>query len=140
MGIYSAGFLALVDCGSQWRRGRRLFHEFLNAKAVLTFDDHQHKSAHRFLSLLAQTPDNFFEHAQLYVPIRTRFSCIHTGLTLILPSVIGALVMEITYGLDIESHEDKFLQAAEHAAEYIERIVAPGAFLVDTFPIRSFSL
>ena len=140
MGIYSSGFLALINCGSQWRRGRRLFHEFLNAKAVITFDDHQHKYAYRFLSLLAQTPHNFFDHAQLYVPIRTRFSCTHARLTSIISSVTGALIMEITYGLDIDSHEDKFLQAAEHAAEYIEIIMAPGAFLVDTFPIRSFTL
>ena len=61
-------------------------------------------------------------------------------LTLIPPSVTGALIIEITYGLDIKSHEDKFLQAAEHAMEYAARIMVPGAFLVDTFPIRSFSL
>ena len=59
---------------------------------------------------------------------------------MILPSVTGALVMEITYGLDIKSHEDKFLQTSEHAMEYIERAMVPGAFLVDTFPIRSFIL
>ena len=46
--------------------------------------------------------------------------------------------MEITYGLNIESHEDKFLQTAEHAMKRLERVVIPGAFLVDTFPIRSF--
>ena len=44
--------------------------------------------------------------------------------------------MEITYGLDIKSQEDKFLQAAEHAMEYLERAMIPGEFLVDTFPIR----
>jgi hypothetical protein len=45
--------------------------------------------------------------------------------------------MEITYGMDIKSHEDKFLQAAEQAMRCLERAVTPGAFLVDTFPIRS---
>ena len=59
---------------------------------------------------------------------------------MILPSVTGALVMEITYGLDIKSHEGKFLQTSEHAMEYIERAMVPGAFLVDAFPIRSFIL
>ena len=71
--------------------------------------------------------------------LRTRFSCIRPRLTLALPSVTGALVMEITYGLDIKSHDDKFLKAAEHAAEYIIKAMVPGAFLVDTFPIRSSS-
>lgn len=47
--------------------------------------------------------------------------------------------MEIAYGLDIKSHEDKFLQAAEHAMKHAQKTMVPGAFLVDTFPIRSSS-
>jgi len=43
--------------------------------------------------------------------------------------------MEMTYGMEIESHEDKFLQAAERAMEHLEGAVIPGAFLVDAFPI-----
>ena len=45
--------------------------------------------------------------------------------------------MEITYGMDITSHEDKFLQAAELAMGHLESAMVPGGFLVDTFPIRS---
>jgi hypothetical protein len=140
MHIYSWGILGHVKYGNQWRRGRRLFHEFFNAKAVTAFDDHQHKYAHRFLSRLAQTPDEFLGHAQLCVSLQTTSSWAHTRLTLSFPSVTGALIMEITYGLDIKSHEDKFLQTAEHAAEYMKRVMVPGAFLVNTFPIRSFNL
>lgn len=61
----------------------------------------------------------------------------HARLTLIFPSVTGALIMEITYGMNIESHEDKFLRTAERALDYIKKVLVPGAFLVDTFPIRS---
>jgi len=43
--------------------------------------------------------------------------------------------MEITYGMEIESHEEKFLQAVEQAVEYLENAMIPGAFLVDTLPI-----
>jgi len=43
--------------------------------------------------------------------------------------------MEMTYGIYIKSHEDKFLQAAERAMEHLEDAVAPGAFLIDAFPI-----
>ena len=45
--------------------------------------------------------------------------------------------MDITYGFDIKSHENTFLQATEHAAECSKRTMIPGAFLVDIFPIRS---
>lgn len=55
-------------------------------------------------------------------------------------SVTGALIMEMTYGMDIKSHKDRFLQAAEHAMEHLEAAVVPGTFLVNTFPIRSSSV
>jgi len=55
--------------------------------------------------------------------------------SLSIPSVTGSLIMEMTYGIEIESHEDKFLQAAERGMEHLGDAVIPGAFLVDTFPV-----
>jgi len=43
--------------------------------------------------------------------------------------------MEMAYGIDIKSHEDKFLQAADQALKHFETAMIPGAFLVDTLPI-----
>ena len=43
--------------------------------------------------------------------------------------------MEMTFGMDIKSHEDKFLQASERALQHVQRAMIPGAFFVDTFPI-----
>jgi len=54
-------------------------------------------------------------------------------------SLTGALIMDITYGMDIKSHEDQFLQAAERAMGYAEKTMVPGAFLIDTVPIRAFT-
>ena len=51
--------------------------------------------------------------------------------------VAGALITEMTYGMDTKSHEDKFMQASQRAMEHFESIMVPGAFLVGTFPIRS---
>jgi len=51
--------------GSQWRNGRRLLHEFLNVRAVNKFDDYQYKYTRRFLSRLAETPENFLDHVKL---------------------------------------------------------------------------
>ena len=42
-------------------------------KAVMDFDDHQHKHACRFLLQLAETPEEFLDHAQLCVPLQTGF-------------------------------------------------------------------
>ena len=57
----------LLDYGSQLRRCRRLFHEFLNANAVSRFDNYLYKYTYRFLSRLAKNPDDFLGHAQLSV-------------------------------------------------------------------------
>jgi len=51
-------------------------------------------------------------------------------------SLTGALIMDVTYGMNIKSHEDQFLQAAGRAMQSLERAVIPGAFLVNTIPIR----
>ena len=52
-------------------------------------------------------------------------------------SAVAALVMEMTYGLNITNNEDKFLRAALEAVEITTRAMVPGAFLVDTIPIRA---
>ena len=64
MDVYSWD-VVLTSYGSQWRRCRRLFHEFLNEKAVSRFDDYLNKHTFRFLSRLSQTPDDFLGHTQL---------------------------------------------------------------------------
>jgi len=72
MDVYSWSFVS-IGYGSKWRRRRRLFHESFNMKAVMDFDDHQHKHACRFLLQLAETPEKFLDHAQLCVPLQTGF-------------------------------------------------------------------
>ena len=64
MDVYSWDF-ALNSYGIQWRRCRRLFHEFLNVNAVSRFDDYLSKHTYRFLSRLAETPDDFLDHTHL---------------------------------------------------------------------------
>jgi len=64
MNVYSWDF-NMFDYGSQLRRCRRLFHEFLNANAVSRFDNYLIKHNRRFLSRLAETPDDFLGHTKL---------------------------------------------------------------------------
>jgi hypothetical protein len=53
-------------------------------------------------------------------------------------STVAALLMEVTYGMNITSHEDKFLRASDAGMELTKRVLVPGTFLVDTVPIREF--
>ena len=75
----------------------------------------------------------------MHPPFQWDFHDTSTRLILILSSAVGALIMEITYSMDIRSHEDKFLKVTEHIMEYAERALVLGEFLVDTFPIHSSS-
>jgi len=61
----------LMVYGSQWRRCRRLFHEFLNVNVVSRFDGYLNKHTLHFLSRLAETPDDFLGNIQLSVLLRS---------------------------------------------------------------------
>jgi hypothetical protein len=64
MDLYSWA-VSFMEYGNLWRNSRKLLHEFLNVRAVTEFDDYQRKHAHRLLSRLVESPQNFFDHAEL---------------------------------------------------------------------------
>ena len=45
--------------------------------------------------------------------------------------------MEMTYGINVTSKEDRFLRVAAEALDFLNRVMIPGEFLVDTLPIRA---
>ena len=47
----------------------------------------------------------------------------------------GALIMSVTYGLDIKSADDPFLSAMMEANQALFTVSVPGKFLVDVLPI-----
>lgn len=116
MGLYSWN-MGFMEYGDQLKNCRRLLHEFLNPRAVVTFDEYQREHAYNLLSRLVESPDDFFDHVQF---------------------TVGALIMEMTYGINIATREDKYLQAVEVAMDGLKRAAVPGAFLVDTIPILRY--
>ena len=50
-------------------------------------------------------------------------------------STPGAIVLSITYGIDIKSTDDKFLNANVEASHALATVLVPGKFLADTIPI-----
>lgn len=100
--------------GNQWRSCRKLLHEFLNPKVVANFDEYQRKHSHRLLLRLAESPEEFHDHIEF---------------------AVAALVMEMTYGLNIENNEDQFLRAAVEAVDSATIAMVPGKFLIDVIPM-----
>lgn len=129
--------IPFMGYGNLWRNSRRLLHEFLNPRAVTEFDEYQRKHAYRFLARLADSPEGFFDHAELWVfPIATLS---HRSFVTTTTSAVAALVMEVTYSFNITTNKDQFLRAAMDAGQVVKRSMVPGSFLIDTFPISKSS-
>ena len=52
-------------------------------------------------------------------------------------SLPGAVIMSVTYGMDVKPTEDPFLRAMLEAAHAFAAATVPGKFLVDVIPIRA---
>jgi hypothetical protein len=51
----------------------------------------------------------------------------------------AAVIMGITYGINIADKEDRYIATAEKALEGMGQAASPGAFLVDLLPCRTLS-
>ena len=51
--------------GAPWRTRRKLCNEVLNVRLTGSFDNHQYKYVHRFLSCLLEEPKRFMEELEL---------------------------------------------------------------------------
>jgi len=49
----------------------------------------------------------------------------------------GALIMSVTYGMDVKSTEDPFLKVMMDASHAFAAATVPGKFLVDVIPFRA---
>ena len=49
----------------------------------------------------------------------------------------GAIILSITYGINIKSIDDQFLNANLEASHAIAAVMVPGKFLADVIPIRA---
>ena len=51
------------------------------------------------------------------------------------PTVTAAIILSVTYGIDLKSSDDPFLIAVFEASLAVGAALAPGKFLVDAIPI-----
>jgi cytochrome P450 len=50
----------------------------------------------------------------------------------------GGLIMELAYGITVDSSNDPYIKRALQVVHTVERVASPGAYLVDTFPILMY--
>ncbi|KAA1467206.1 CyP450 monooxygenase [Dentipellis sp. KUC8613] len=111
MGFYwSVGF---TPYNEWWKHSRRLFHQYFQPSAVVRFQPKKLRATHNFLRRLADSPEDFRDHVRL---------------------MAGSVIMDIAYGLDIQSAADPYLQRADEALHIIDKAGNPGSWLVDVIP------
>jgi hypothetical protein len=50
----------------------------------------------------------------------------------------GSMILNITYGIDVQSIQDPYIQIAEQSMASMQEAMNANAFLVDTLPFRAF--
>jgi len=49
----------------------------------------------------------------------------------------GSFILNVTYGIDVQSANDPYIRIANESVQAVVNALVPGAFLVDTLPIRA---
>ncbi|KAK7688955.1 hypothetical protein QCA50_007646 [Cerrena zonata] len=103
----------LQSYGEDWRKRRKIFHQYLGPSAVREFDGHLSEHIGGYLKRLKATPEHMFEH--------TRW-------------MVVAILMNIIYGIHVEDVSNKHVAEAEAWVAGVNQVLEPGRFLVDILP------
>ncbi|KAJ8075174.1 hypothetical protein PM082_019502 [Marasmius tenuissimus] len=99
--------------GPRFRKHRRFTHQTFNQQAAQSLRPVQEREALILIKGLMTTPDQFAQHLR-------RFA--------------AATILKVTYGADVTSVDDMFIQLAERAGTLTVESGTPAATLVDFFP------
>nr|VWO99481.1 N/A [Ganoderma boninense] len=104
--------------GAQWRRTRRLFHEYMHPNAVLRYRPIQEREAAKYLLHMLETPKDFLHHGR---------------------ALFGTITIRVGYGIEVDKEKGTdYLGIAEKAMETFSQLFLPGKYLVESFPIMRF--
>ncbi|KAJ7857081.1 cytochrome P450 [Mycena olivaceomarginata] len=103
--------LQIIVSHAARRAHRRILHEAFNIAAVKQFQPQKLAATHRLLRRILQDPRDIMDHFR---------------------HMSGALMMDVTYGIDVRSSDDRYISIAEEAMHGFSIASISGAFLVDT--------
>ncbi|GJJ06098.1 hypothetical protein Clacol_000287 [Clathrus columnatus] len=109
--------LALMQPNEIWRQHRSILQKHLSKISMVQHQVTLGKCSKTLLALLYREPLGFLKHTR---------------------HLIGAMVLESTYGLSIKTENDPYIEVGEKALELFADISTPGAYLVDIFPFMKY--
>ncbi|KAL3417422.1 cytochrome P450 1A2 [Phlyctema vagabunda] len=107
------GSLTLLRMGQQWRKNRRLFHNAFTPANCVPYRASQQREARKLVGSIIQTPKRWEAH---------------------LVTFATTIILNITYGINIESEDDPWVKLAERSSDALSNGGAAGATFVDFFP------
>ncbi|KAJ7620379.1 cytochrome P450 [Roridomyces roridus] len=108
---------AMMNHGARWRFHRKMFHETFEIGAAKQFHSQVRASAHGLLRrILSASRD---------ILVNIRYTA-------------GALILKITYGIDVLPRDDPYIKTAEEAMHAFGIAFVPGTFLVDSIPVLRY--
>ncbi|KAF9468288.1 cytochrome P450 [Collybia nuda] len=108
---------ALMSHNDWWRIHRKTFHQFFSPKAVLAYQPIQRKATDQLLKNLLKSPKELTTHLHNHA---------------------GSVILQITYGYEIQSQKDFYVNLAAEAFDGLTKAVNAGSFLVDLVPFLKY--
>ncbi|KAI0253721.1 cytochrome P450 [Lactifluus subvellereus] len=109
--------LPVLPKGEAWLEGRKLLDRSLRPGAPTTYRRMMEEKTRVFLGQLLTTPKNFRDHLELFE---------------------GKLIMSLTYGYDLKTHDDKMIEAPVEINKILMQIVLPGAAIMNHLPFLQY--
>ncbi|KAF7977292.1 hypothetical protein HWV62_4259 [Athelia sp. TMB] len=109
--------LTIMPANAEWRGQRRHFRQEFDGGAIRRHYPAIIDTTHGLLKGFLETPEQWKEH---------------------LRHMVGATIIDITYGFKALPKDDPHIQTAEAAFSGVSQALLPGAFLVDQLPILKY--
>ncbi|KAI0043607.1 cytochrome P450 [Auriscalpium vulgare] len=103
----------LTSYGDDLQAQRRVLHGGMKASAVVQHRPMFEAKIQEFLSRLADSPNEFVEH---------------------LERLQGSILMSLTYGYEVQPHNDKLFDVVQATGRLAVKVTFPGALLVNELP------
>ncbi|KDQ57072.1 hypothetical protein JAAARDRAFT_35668 [Jaapia argillacea MUCL 33604] len=110
--------LALTRYGQRFRDIRRMFHQIIGTKAIMSqFIPIEEQATHRFLKRVLKSPKDIAKHIRW---------------------MAGCIILEIAYGYKVLEQDDPIIDLVDKATEQFSLATSPGAYLVDVIPALQY--
>ncbi|EAU81927.1 O-methylsterigmatocystin oxidoreductase [Coprinopsis cinerea okayama7 len=110
---YSFSF-GLMPYGQDWRRHRKVFHQYLHAHMVPRYNPIQEQEVIPFARNLLTSPEKFLLHTRV---------------------LFASIIMRASYGFEKVNYDDELISDAENLLHAFAEVIVPGRYLVNHIPI-----